>query len=95
MTNIENTSKQSIQNEITRLTAENAAIAVKVAAVSAVGSLAGLYYASKQNKSGWGKVGYFFAGGAIARLPLLFYYTSTLAQNLARIEQLQRQLDVQ
>lgn len=86
--------EQEIQNEITRLEAENAAIALKVGAVGIAGSIAGVYLANKLGKKFLGKAGYFIAGGMIARLPLVFIYGDKLSNNLARIQQLQGQLTI-
>jgi len=84
--------QQQIKDEIAKLQAENASIGFKVGAVGLVGSIAGIYLANKQGKRFLGKVGYFIAGGMVARLPLVFIYADKLSGNLARLEQLQKQL---
>lgn len=86
--------QQEIKDEIARLQADNAAIGLKVSAVGVVGSIAGVYIAGKQGKRFWGKAGYFIAGGLIARTPMVLLYAGKLADNLARIQQLENQLTI-
>lgn len=82
------------QEEILKLEAENAAMLVKTNAVGIVGSIAGLYLANRQQKNTWGKIGYFFGGGYVARLSMALLYTTKLANNLARIQQLKIQYNL-
>jgi len=79
------------QAEIAELEAENTSIAVKVNAVGFAGSLIGVFLAQKHGKNFWGKAGYFLAGGALARVPMALIYTSKLAANLTRIDQLKKE----
>ena len=90
MTNLE---IQATQNEISTLHAENRAIALKINAATAVGSILGLVYANRQAVGNWGKIGCFFAGGTLVAFPFTLAYTDKQTKNTAKIEQLQWQLN--
>lgn len=83
---------QQIEAEIGKLEAEVAAIQLQASALSLVGFVGGIYLASKSNKGLLGKIGYGFTGSMLARLPIVFINSQKLAGNLARIEQLKKQL---
>lgn len=84
---------QDIQNEITVLEADNKAMLIKSGALTAAGSTIGLLIARQQKLSFWGKVGYFFAGATLARVPVAFAYSGKLANNTAKIQQLKNKLN--
>nr|WP_322624497.1 hypothetical protein [uncultured Flavobacterium sp.] len=84
--------RQEIEERIKKLQADNLAMMVKIYGVGFAGSVVGLIYANKTGSKFWGKVGYFIAGGVLARLPLNLMYTKQLVANDAEIESLQAQL---
>ena len=84
---------QEIQEQINILEGENAAMLVKVYAVGTVGAVAGLILANKQGRGIWGKIGYFIAGGMVARVPMVLIFSKKLAENNAKIENLKLQLE--
>lgn len=84
----------AIENEIATLDAKNRAIAMKMGAFSAAGSTVGVLIDRNKKLGFWGKIGFFVAGGTLARLPMAFLYSEELTQNTTRIEQLQQQLEV-
>lgn len=84
--------EQLIEQEINLLEADNAAMLTKIYAVGAAGAIAGLVLANKQGRSVWGKIGYFFTGGFLARIPMVMIYSKKIAENNAKIENLRLQL---
>lgn len=83
---------QQINEQIRLLEAENTAIQLKIYALGLAGGVAGAYYANKQNKSFWGKIGFFLLGDMAARVPAILFYSSKLSENKAKIDNLKSQL---
>jgi hypothetical protein len=76
------------QNRINELEAENAAITLKSQAIGTLGGVGGVIYANKQNKTFWGKVGYFMIGSIITGTIPQLMYASKVAANIAEINNL-------
>ena len=74
--------------EIIELNAKNKNIVAAAGGISVLGNIAGLMYAIKTKKSGWGKVGWFFLGGIIVAIPTGIVARSMVTKNNTAINKL-------
>lgn len=83
--------QDSINNQIIDLKAKNTTLIGTSMAISTLGGIAGVIYATKKNKSLLGKIGFFFVGNIIVGLASGLVIRPKIVKNNAEITKLEGQ----